>query len=230
MCSSRKIVRKFFALFLVLGLLASYATAAERSIITDPEKAMQMLVEGNKRFMEGHIEKHDISKAKKEDLFKNGQNPFATVVSCSDSRVPPELVFDQGLGDIFVVRVAGNILDSVGMGSVEYSAAVVKTPLIVVVGHEKCGAVHATLQGEEVSPNITSIANMIQPAVDSVRGLKGWKISSEDIQEDVSSANVKQVVEQLKANEILKKLISEKKLKVVGAKYHLDDGKVEFFE
>lgn len=229
MLKGKRVGRIVFGVCSLVLLSVMAAAAVERVVVTDPDKAMQMLVEGNKRFMTGKTEKQDISDAKREDLFKNGQTPFVSVVSCSDSRVPPELVFDQGLGDVFVVRAAGNVLDPLGMGSIEFSIAVLKSPLIVVMGHEDCGAIHATVGGVEGSYNIATLAGLIQPAVTSVRKLMP-DASSRDIYEPVTDENVKQVVAQLKENEMLKKFIAEKKLKVVGGKYRQATGQVEFFE
>jgi carbonic anhydrase len=123
-------------------------------------------MEGNQRFVSGKITIKDIGPAKREDLAVNGQKPFAVIVSCSDSRVPPEILFDQALGDIFVVRVAGNVLDPVAMGSVEYGAEHLGCPLLVVMGHENCGAVKATVDGGEAPGSISAIVDKIKPSVE----------------------------------------------------------------
>ncbi len=214
----------------LLNAVPVFAAETARLVVTDPAQAKQMLVDGNKRFVTGAAVNQDIGNAKREDLFKNGQTPFAAVVSCSDSRVPPELVFDQGLGDLFVVRVAGNILDPVGMGSIEFGAAVLGTRVILVLGHEDCGAVQATVNGAEVSENIDRLATLIQPAVKSVVDAKGANVVSSDIYETATDANVEYVVAQLKENAILKLLVAEKKLQIIGGKYLLASGEVKLFE
>src|SRR5512135_449398 len=108
------------------------------------DESLQKLMDGNKRYVEGTPINKDLGDTKRKEILK-GQHPFATVITCSDSRVPPEHIFDQGLGDIFVVRVAGNVVDSIALGSIEYGTEHVQTPLLVLLGHSDCGAVKATL-------------------------------------------------------------------------------------
>ena len=222
------IVLLFLILLGALPVLAAGTPA--RVVVNDPKETKQLLVEGNKRFVSGKMLNAVVTDAQRKDLFKKGQTPFAAIVSCSDSRVPPELIFDQGAGDLFVVRVAGNVLDSVGMGSIEFGTAVLGTRIILVMGHEDCGAVHATVDGAEVSDNITSIAHLIQPAAKKVRAAKGPSVANKDLYEAVTDANVEQVVAQLKNNKILKKLVAEKKIMIIGGKYILATGEVKIFD
>jgi carbonic anhydrase len=150
------------------------------------------------------------------------QHPYAIIVSCSDSRVGPEIVFDQGIGDIFVVRTAGHVLDDPGLGSIEYAVEHLGTHLIVVLGHERCGAVTAAASGGEAPGHIASIVRKIQPAVAEVKGQPG------DLVENAMRANVRHVVHELKeSHPILSEFVHEGKLKVVGARFDLDTGAVE---
>src|SRR5262249_7971690 len=142
---------RWLAVVVVSGLTA-FSAAQEKA--PTAEEALQRLKQGNARFVADKLDqKKDIGGKRRGDLAK-GQRPFAIILSCADSRVPPELVFDQGLGDLFVVRVAGNVTDPVVLGSIEYGVQVLKAPLIIVLGHESCGAVQAAIAGGELPGNI----------------------------------------------------------------------------
>jgi carbonic anhydrase len=189
-----------------------------------PEHALHMLVEGNQRYISGQ------SSAQTEYLHRRdanakGQKPFAIIVCCSDSRVPPEVVFDQGIGDLFVVRSAGHVVDDVALGSIEYAVEHLGSGLILVLGHERCGAVAATCAGGEAPAHIASIVKAIQPSFDAVRAMPGDPI------ENTLRANVKAVVARLTSNEpVLAPLIKESRIDIKGARYDLDSGKVEIVE
>jgi carbonic anhydrase len=183
--------------------------------------AQKTLVEGNNRFSLGEYSEQAIGKVRRDELAK-GQSPFAVIVSCSDSRVPPELIFDQGLGDIFVVRVAGNVLGAIELGSVEYAVEHLGAKLVVVLGHEQCGAVKATIDGGEIPPNIQAIAAMIQPAVTAARDSH-----VENIYEVATDANIINMVTALKTDTILTHVQG---VKIIGAKYKLASGEVEFLK
>lgn len=180
-----------------------------------------LLTEGNARFTSGRHGKADLGAARRQDLAANGQNPFAVVVCCSDSRVPPELIFDAGLGDLFVIRTAGNVVDDVALGSIEYGAEHLGVPLIVVLGHENCGAVKATVDGGEVHGCITSIVDRISPALDRVRG-------AEDLYAACEDENIKSVCGEIRKNRLIAGLIREGKTEVAGAKYAIETGSVTF--
>lgn len=201
---------------------------AERpEVVESGDEALKLLEEGNRRFVSGEIATKEFGKEELEKL-AGGQKPFAIVLSCSDSRVPPETIFDWDLGDIFVVRVAGNVDDVISLGSIEYAAEHLKVPLLVVLGHSKCGAVKATVEGGEVPPNIAAIAKKISPAVEVA---KAEHSGEEEIVEGAVVENVKNVLASIEKNSpVLKELIEKKELKVVGAKYELESGKVEFLE
>ena len=190
-------------------------------------EALQRLRNGNYRF--AHSEENNlqsVNQARRAELV-DGQNPFAVIVACSDSRVPVELLFDQGLGDLFVVRVAGNIVAPSQIGSVEFAAAQLGTKLVVVLGHSNCGAVEATLkelskQQETRSPNLQSIVNRIRPAVEAL---------DNPSLHDAVIANVHNSVARLRTgSEILEALIDSGDLTVVGAQYSIKSGVVDFFD
>ena len=165
----------------------------------------------------------------------DGQSPFAIILGCSDSRVPAEIVFDQGLGDLFVIRVAGNIVAPSQVGSVEFAAAQFGTPLVVVLGHSQCGAVSATIDAllhpsEAQSPNLASIVDRIRPAV---AGLiePGEPRSRDDLMRRAVRANIRASANQLRhGSRILKEMVSGGSLTIVGAEYSLETGGVDFFD
>lgn len=179
---------------------------------------LQKLIEGNKRFAESKTEHINQSAARRTELAK-GQKPFAVVVTCSDSRVPPEIIFDQGLGDLFVIRTAGNIVDDIGLGSIEYAVEHLGVKLCVVLGHEKCGAVDAAVKGGRAEGHIQNLIDAIRPVVEKEKKNKG------DLLDNSIKANVLRIVDQLNSSEpILKEFVHDQKLTVIGARYDLDDG------
>ena len=195
------------------------ASSAGPSVSADD--AQKMLIEGNKRFVSDKNVTPDITLPRRTELAK-GQHPFAVIVSCSDSRVPPEHVFNQGLGNLFVVRVAGNVLDAIELGSVEYAVEHLGAKLIVVMGHEKCGAVKAAVDGSEVPPNIQAIAAKIQPAVAAAKAKH-----ADNVYEEAADLNVGNMVDVLKHDPVIEHI---KGIKIVGAKYHLESGQVDFIK
>ena len=177
-------------------------------------------MEGNRRFLAGTPEAKNFA-ARREEL-KAGQQPIATVVTCSDSRVVPEYIFDVTLGEIFKVESAGNVLDKVGLGSVEYGVGHLHTPLLIVLGHEKCGAVTAAYDGGHTEGNIAAIVKKLAPAVK--RAKKGGERGAEV--EEAARVNVKKVVAKLKKLAPVKAALESGALKIVGMRYALD-GTVE---
>jgi len=185
------------------------------------------LMDGNKRFVSGELSKKEIGDARRQELTK-GQSPFATVLSCSDSRVAPELIFDQGLGDIFIVRVAGNVVERTTLGSIEYGAEHLHTPLLVILGHESCGAVKATLEAKgKPEGNIGAILKKIMPAVETAK--KAKKEPAETLNIAVQE-NIRNTYKDVMKSTIISELVHEGKLKVIGAEYYLGTGKVEMVE
>jgi carbonic anhydrase len=200
--------------------------AAAAQSAPSPQQAVELLQAGNERFVQGRLAAKDLSAGRRQSLAA-GQKPFAVVVCCSDSRVPPELVFDQGLGELFVVRVAGNVIDPVVRGSVEYAVEHLHAPLVVVLGHEDCGAVKAAVEGGEAPGEIGSIIERITPSVREVsgRGLSGARAVGV-----VTDLNVIAGVEAVLASPVVSHLEHEHKVAVMGAKYRLASGRVEWFE
>ncbi len=189
-----------------------------------PDEALEKLMSGSQRYVAGKVV-HPNQDAARREALGSGQSPFAIVLGCADSRVPPAILFDQGLGDLFVIRVAGNIIDDAVLGSIEYAAAHLHTPLMVVLGHSKCGAVGATVAGGELEGHLPSLAEAIQPAVDQVKGQPG------DAVENAVRANAKMVAEQLRTSEpVLAELVQAGQLKVVAARYDIDSGVVDILD
>jgi len=184
-----------------------------------PETALKRLLDGNKRFVQQKRQYPNQSQARLQEV-ATAQHPFATLLSCADSRVPAEIIFDEGIGDLFDIRIAGNIVTPEALGSIEYSAALLGTPLLMVLGHERCGAVTAAVQDKPLPGKISSFVKAIKPAVDKVKGRAG------DIVDNAVVANVQYQVEMLKESEVLAQLIQADKLKVVGGRYDLDTGEV----
>ncbi|MEO5343055.1 MAG: carbonic anhydrase [Gammaproteobacteria bacterium SHHR-1] len=199
------------------------------------EEALSRLQQGNERFVSGLRSIETMLSHTKRAEFIQGQKPFAIVLGCSDSRVPAEIVFDQGLGDLFVIRVAGNIVAPSQIGSVEFAASKFNTRLVVVMGHTDCGAVCATLEEmqrpqEQQSLNIKAIVDRIRPALEPFRHTELWS-RPDELTRQASRANVRASVNQLRhSSELLERLIEQEGLAVVGAEYDLDSGKVEFFD
>lgn len=196
----------------------SHSHAAGRSA----EEALAALMEGNERFRNGKFKVQDLGPARRIDLLENGQKPFAVVLTCSDSRVPAELIFDQGMGDIFVIRVAGNVVDPLALGSIEYGLEHLGVNLLMVLGHSNCGAVKATVDGGEAPGSIGAIVQKIKPSVDK---LTAAGISGVDLYNKAEDENVYATIQEIKASPIVHHLM-EHGLKIVAAKYMLDSGEV----
>lgn len=216
------------------GLLISgkVATAAGAAALPrpqnaiSPDAALERLLKGNARYASGNMHKHDFI-AERPALVA-GQNPFAGILSCADSRIAPEYAFDAGRGDVFVCRVAGNFADSDSIASFEYGVAVLGLPLIVVLGHQSCGAVEAAIKavkdGATFPGHIPSLLRNLRPAVKAVLDQPG------DMLANATKENVRLTVEHLKtAGPILNKGVENKTLKIVGGIYDLTTGKVDIF-
>lgn len=179
----------------------------------------QRLVDGNQRFVSGRV-LHPNQSMARLDATAGGQKPFAIVVACSDSRVPPEILFDQGIGDLFVIRTAGEVVTEVELGSIEYAVEHLGASFIVVLGHERCGAVDATLKGGDLPRNIEAIAAQIRPAVEAARFLKG------DVLDNAVRENAKVVLAKIKGDPIIAEAFHAGELNLKAAYYDLDTGKV----
>ena len=209
-------------------------TASRRSNIAAPE-ALARLKEGNRRFVSGGGNVDRLSSHRRRAELVTGQEPFAVVLGCSDSRAPVEIVFDQGLGDLFVIRVAGNIVAPSQIGSVEFAAEQFGTRLVVVLGHSRCGAVLATLDElrrpqESRSPNLRSIVDRIRPSVEGLLAADP-PADPDALVSAAVRANVELAVHQLRrGSEILEHLIARDGLHIVGAEYSLETGVVDVFD
>jgi carbonic anhydrase len=202
---------------------SSPAKSDEHSAL-DPSSALHTLAAGNHRYATQKLTHPHQSRFLRQRLV-SGQHPVAAILSCADSRVPPELVFDQGLGDLFTVRVAGNVVDEAILGSMEYAAEHLHIPVIVVLGHTGCGAVQATINGGEPNTHIEALVKAIRPAVEQASHEAGV------LMDNAVRDNVRLAVKQLHdSNPILATLVSQHKLEIRGAIYHLDTGVVEFLK
>lgn len=197
------------------------AEAAKLSAIAPltPDAALDKLMEGNHRFVQHQAQYPHQTQARLQEV-AYAQHPFVTILSCADSRVPAEILFDQGIGDIFDVRIAGNIVSPESVGSIEYAIALLNTPLLMVLGHERCGAVTAAVQNEPLPGEMNSFVKAILPAVDRV------KVQPGDTVENAVVANVRYQMEQLERSTLIAERIQSGELKLVGGRYDLDTGTV----
>jgi len=217
--------------------------ASKRPINSDD--ALQRLVIGNQQFSSGSL-KHPRQTAQTRMEVASGQRPFAAILGCSDARIPPEIIFDQGLGDLYVIRVAGNVVDALVLGGLEYAVEDLGVPLIVVLGHDRCGAIATAVQMMGFSPrasapgawtwqhgwqpvrtlpvgHLSNLAISIKPAVDRAYQKEG------NLVDNAINANISYVVDELKASQpILMRYVKERGLRIVGARYNLTSGVVNF--
>jgi carbonic anhydrase len=220
----------FLSIAFVLLSLGAFVAASEENSEIAAEQALQKLMDGNARFVSGDA-LHPNQSAERRAEVVSGQHPFAIIVGCSDSRVPPEIIFDQGIGDIFVIRTAGQVIDNAALASIEYGAEHLGVPLVVVLGHDSCGAVEATVEGGEAPGHIGYLVEAISPAVDEAAEQAVNETSEEELLDAAIDINVKNIVDQLETSEpILSELVEEGRLTIVGARYHLDSGEVEILE
>ena len=198
------------------------------------QEALMRLQEGNKRFVEGQSTYNNNDTRRRNELV-DGQTPFAIILGCSDSRVPAEIVFDQGLGDLFVIRIAGNIVAPSQIGSIEFAVETFQTALVVVLGHTRCGAVAATLNQirqpqASRSQHLRSIVERIRPAVEPLSEIR-TDLTHEHLLERAIRSNVRMSVNQLRhGSSFLEEIHDSGSLWIVGAEYSLESGQVDFFE
>lgn len=212
-----------FGLFGVL-LQSALPLHAEEAKGVGADEALARLAEGNKRFVEMKLTHPDQDAARRTTLAK-GQQPFAVVLGCSDSRVPPEVVFDQGLGDLFVIRVAGNVADDIGLASIEYAVEHTGSRLVVVLGHERCGALTAAVKGGELPGHLPALMAALRPAVEKSKG------AADDAVDAAVRANVELTAAQLRESKpVLAEMVEKGEIKIVGARYDLDTGAVEMIK
>ncbi len=227
---SRRSLLKFSAGAIGTGVLTaglgSNLLAPEKVLAKDditPDKALQELLDGNERFVKRKRRNPNQTYSRLVEVAKT-QNPFASILGCADSRVPSEIVFDQGLGDLFVCRIAGNIATTQQIGSLEFGSLVLGAKVIMVLGHERCGAVDAAIKDAEVPGQIGSLIEAIKPSVESSKEQSGDKL------ENACKANILAQVEKLKTSAVLSKLVNEEKLRIVGGYYDLDTGKISVID
>jgi carbonic anhydrase len=205
---------------------ADAATAEEHATktLTDEEieATWKDLMDGNKRFVAGETKKHDI--VAEREVLAGGQKPKVIVLACADSRVSPEIIFDKGLGELFVVRIAGNIADKIALGSMEYAIEHLHSVMIVIVGHEKCGAVAAAASKEEMpSQNLKALVDQIRPSLVNIKAeVKGDELALLQVQANVNQS----AVDLLKNSAIIRTALEEKKISLVKTVYRLKSGEV----
>jgi carbonic anhydrase len=198
-------------------------------------EALERLREGNRRFVAEIRSRDELASRARRNELAAGQEPFAIILGCSDSRVPAEIVFDQGLGDLFVIRVAGNIVASSQVGSVEFAAAKFGTRLVVVLGHSQCGAILATLEElqqptDRQSRNLRSIVDRVRPSVEGLLAT-ALRHDPEALVRQAVRANIRASADHLRhGSEVLEQLIQDGGLRITGAEYSLETGVVDFFE
>jgi len=239
----KKLLRSLGAVLVLVALVAGLAFASSAvAPSVSPDEALQKLMDGNQRYMDNKMTGTKLCDLSARTGLAKSQHPYAIILTCSDSRVPPEIIFDKGLGEIFVIRVAGNVPDPIVLGSIEYAAEHLGSPLVMVLGHERCGAVKATVDAKgksSGSKNIDAIVKVIAPAVKTaVKDCQACKddkkcadSKKDEFVECVVDTNAKIVAASLTKNsKILSHLQHEKKIRIVAAKYDLDDGKVTLFK
>lgn len=210
------------------GHFVNAQTTAEEQQSMTPQQVLDDLMAGNKRYVKGRMKSSSTDIEASRKTTASGQYPKAVILSCLDSRVPVELVFDQGIGDIFVGRVAGNIENEDQLGSMEFATKLAGSKLVMVLGHSSCGAVKGACDNAELG-NLTALLMKIKPAVDAVKGVEGERNSSnKEFVDAVIKQNVRQTLKDIRErSKVLSELEEEGKIKIVGAIYDLESGKVK---
>jgi carbonic anhydrase len=224
--SAKGVVVRIVSVIAGLAMSSGVAMAYEASGVS-PDIALKKLMDGNNEYVGQKMSLQKRSTPTVRESLAKSQKPYAVILSCSDSRVPPEVIFDKGLGEIFVVRVAGNIPDPIVLGSIEYAVEHLGTPLIMVLGHERCGAVTATVDANgKAEGNIGAIVKTINPAVVQAKKEYKGKDKSQLVEAAIND-NIRLVQANLTKNSpVIEHLVKEGKVKIIAAKYDLDDGKV----
>ena len=221
-CSWRKAATALILLLMMPSAMVG-CSAGKTGLAKSPVAAtpLQRLMRGNQRFVEGQLTFADASPARRAELVK-GQQPLAVIVACSDSRVPPTLIFDQGLGRLFVVRLAGDVIDKAAAGSVEYAVEHLHVHLVMVVGHDDCGAVKAALHpgADQHSPELASVIQAIHPALETAKAMPG------NVLQNSIDENTRLQAQRLRNLPVLAKLLKAGKLQILAARYELDTGRV----
>jgi carbonic anhydrase len=231
MYSFLRVFTIFFFLLVVVNVSYSQKTVTqtkESQAQIDQQKALDMLKEGNKRFVEGNELKRDYKE--QIEVTAHGQYPYAIIICCMDSRVAPEIVLDQGIGDIFTIRVAGNVIDDDVLGGLEYACRVVGVKLIVVLGHTSCGAVKGACDDVKMG-NLTQLVAKIKPAVDKTETKGERNSKNHEFVDDAAEHNVENQVDQLvnAKGTIVGDMIKDHEIGIVGGMYDVETGKVTFY-
>jgi carbonic anhydrase len=223
-------VRTALACALLSASACGLVRAADVKATVTADEAIRLLTAGNDRFVAGKPQRPNSDLDRARSTAKNGQAPFAAVLACADSRVPVETIFDRGIGDLFVVRVAGNVADPGTLGSIEYAAEHLGTPVIVVLGHTQCGAVNAAMDGTELYGNLPSLIDSIRPAVRTARG-QHPEATSEQLLAASIAQNVRQQIDDavIKSPQ-LRHMVLRGTVKIVGAVYRIETGRVEWLD
>ncbi|MGK4004879.1 carbonic anhydrase [Sorangium sp. So ce1036] len=217
----------------------SHSTSAGPEIpVVSAEHALRRLMEGNRRFVDNTRSEHIAIGPAARAALVEGQRPFAIILSCSDSRVPAEIIFDQGLGDLFVIRVAGNVVAPSLVGSVEFAAAAFGTRLAVVMGHTRCGAIKSTLdgvlgegEGDVLTDNIRDIVERCRSPVETVVSAAGRECARDTLMREAVRANVRNSCDHLRhGSRLIERLCAEEGMRIVGAEYALETGEVTFLD
>ena len=214
-------------MLLAIGALSIVTTRAVIAAVHEPtmsaEQALKLLLDGNQHFVAGKLDHPNQSPERRTEV-ANGQHPFASVLACSDSRTPPEIIFDRGLGDIFTVRVAGNVADKVVIESLDYSVKHLGVRLVMILGHNRCGAVIAAVAGHEEEGDVGPMLTELRPAAEASKGMPG------DPDENAVRENVKLVMKKIATSEELSAMVKSGELQIVGGIYDLDTGKIQMMK
>ncbi len=223
--SKRINMKKFYLFFLVLlpNLLL-----AENGPSVSPDDALNRLREGNERFIAGRNIHPHLDKDRRIETSKDGQKPFATILGCSDSRVPVEQIFDQGVGDLFVVKVAGNVADTDEIGTIEYGTEHLGTSLLVVLGHTKCGAVTAVVTDAKLHGSLPGLVDNIKPAFDKAKHDHPNLVGKELVPSTIKANAFQGIADIISHSTIIAKLLKQGKLKIVAAQYDIETGEIEW--
>ena len=213
---------------LISGLIFIFLNHAVAQDKLSANEAMMRLKGGNERFVTGKQLFANLDKKRMKETSEHGQHPYVTVLTCSDSRVPVEYIFDAGIGDIFVIRVAGNVVNTDEAGSIEYGTEHLHTPLLVILGHSNCGAVTAVAKDAETEGNIPKLTKNIEPAVKKAKDKLGQTFSEEMLNESVKNNVYQSIEDLLKISPVVGEQVKAKELLIVGAIYHIESGTVEW--
>ena len=220
---SQAIQAAIIAIAIIVVIAGGTPLADEHAASVSASESLRLLLEGNQRFIDGKMTHPNQTPERRVEISK-GQHPFAAILACSDSRTAPEVIFDRGLGDIFVVRVAGNVADQVVIESLDYSVKHLGVRLLMILGHRSCGAVTAAVVGHEEPGDVGPMLTELRPAVEATKGKSG------DPVENAIRENVKLVVTKLAESAELSAMVKSGELKVIGGIYDLNTGKIEMLK